>query len=71
MSSDRSRAPRSHPADREREPRWGCIRIEGELHKLGIAVSARTIRTLQSCRIGAPLFPWPVRPCPPSADRSS
>jgi transposase InsO family protein len=27
-------------------PRWGCIRIRGELAKLGIRVSARAIRTL-------------------------
>jgi putative transposase len=27
-------------------PRWGCIRIQGELAKLGIRVSATKIRTL-------------------------
>lgn len=27
-------------------PRWGCLRIRGELIKLGITVSASTIRTL-------------------------
>ena len=27
-------------------PRWGCVRIEGELRKLGIRVAATTIRTL-------------------------
>jgi putative transposase len=27
-------------------PRWGCIRIRGELAKLGIRVSATRIRTL-------------------------
>ena len=27
-------------------PRWGCIRIRGELAKLGVRVSATTIRTL-------------------------
>lgn len=27
-------------------PRWGCVRIKGELRRLGIRVSATTIRTL-------------------------
>ena len=27
-------------------PRWGCLRIRGELIKLGIRASATTIRTL-------------------------
>jgi len=27
-------------------PRWGCVRIGGELRKLGIAVSATTVRTV-------------------------
>jgi len=27
-------------------PRWGCVRICGELRRLGIGVSATTIRTL-------------------------
>src|SRR5450830_1373634 len=27
-------------------PRWGCVRIEGELRKLGLRVAATTIRTL-------------------------
>jgi putative transposase len=34
-------------------PRWGCVRIGGELRKLGIAVSATTIRTLlRTSRLG-------------------
>jgi len=33
--------------------RWGCVRIEGELRKLGIRVSATTIRTLlRTARLG-------------------
>jgi hypothetical protein len=27
-------------------PRWGCVRIKGELQGLGIVVSATTIRTI-------------------------
>jgi len=34
-------------------PRWGCVRIGGELRKLGIRVSATTIRTLlRTARLG-------------------
>jgi len=34
-------------------PRWGCVRIQGELRKLGIRVSATTVRTLfRSARLG-------------------
>jgi hypothetical protein len=35
-------------------PRWGCVRIEGELRKLGIRASATTVRTLlRAARLGA------------------
>src|SRR5450830_181236 len=34
-------------------PRWGCIRIDGELRKLGLRVAATTIRTLlRTARLG-------------------
>src|SRR5664280_899935 len=34
-------------------PRWGCVRIEGELRKLGICVGATTIRNLlRTTRLG-------------------
>ena len=34
-------------------PRWGCVRIEGELRKLGIRVAATTIRNLlRTARLG-------------------
>src|SRR5450759_2396256 len=34
-------------------PRWGCVRIEGELRKLGLRASATTIRTLlRTARLG-------------------
>ena len=41
--------------------RWGCVRIEGELRKLGLRVSATTIRTLlRTTHLG----PAPRRPGP-------
>jgi transposase InsO family protein len=37
----------------QENPRWGCVRIEGELRKLGIRVAATTIRTLlRTARLG-------------------
>jgi len=42
-------------------PRWGCVRICGELRKLGIRVGATTIRTLLR-RHG--LGPAPCHPAP-------
>src|SRR5450756_2438865 len=52
--------PRIDPEVRElvlriarENPRWGCVRIEGELRKLGIRVAATTIRTLlRTARLG-------------------
>jgi len=39
-------------------PRWGCVRIKGELAKLGIQISATTIRNLlRTARLGRPTMP--------------
>jgi hypothetical protein len=35
-------------------PRWGCVRIEGELRQLGVRVGATTIRTLLRRRGAGP-----------------
>src|SRR5664280_739872 len=34
-------------------PRWGCVRVQGELRKLGLRASATTVRTLlRAARLG-------------------
>ena len=50
-------------------PRWGCVRIGGELRRLGIRAGATTIRTLlRAVRLGLP-HGGPVRPGPSSSGR--
>lgn len=44
--TDRRRGPRPDLAARQGEPAVGCIRISGELRKLGIRAGASTIRRL-------------------------
>jgi hypothetical protein len=55
-------------------PRWGCIRIRGELAKLGIRVSATKIRTLLrangSVRLPAETDPPGASSCAPRLTRS-
>jgi hypothetical protein len=52
-ATDRCRDPYAHPPPRPGEPRWGSVRIEGELRKLGIRIGATTIRTLlRTARLG-------------------
>jgi len=46
QAADQRGSPGAHPTDGKGEPRWGCIRIRGELAKLGIKVSATKIRSL-------------------------
>jgi putative transposase len=43
-AADRRGCSGPHRADGTGNPRWGCTRIRGELAKLGITVSATTIR---------------------------
>ncbi len=45
-TADRTRGSRPHPANRTGEPKVGCLRIKGELAKLGVRVSATAIPTL-------------------------
>jgi hypothetical protein len=51
------------PMGRE-NPRWGCLRIRGELAELAIMVSATKIRTLLRSTVSARL---PGEPAPPGA----
>jgi putative transposase len=64
--------PPLNPAVRElvirlgrENPKWGCVRIQGELRKLGVRVGATTIRSLLR---GAGLGPAPRRGGPSWAD---
>src|SRR5450759_780339 len=52
-ATDRCRDPSAHPPSCPGVPALGCVRIGGELRKLGLRVSATTIRTLlRTARLG-------------------
>src|SRR5262249_32452675 len=58
-TADRCRVSRLKPANGRREPSLGAPRIHGELLKLGIAVSERTVsRYLRRDRLTAPSQTW-------------
>ncbi len=40
------RGGRPRAASGPREPRWGCLRVVGECRKLGVPVSATSVRTI-------------------------
>jgi hypothetical protein len=46
QAKTRSRNGGTHGSAGEREPRWGYLRIRGELLKLGVRVSATAVRTV-------------------------